>query len=254
MLQRGHLERGGHSPGSKSQHKTQDAYNVQLRCVHPVSLSDLQAAYAAFDLDVPEHVASAAKMAPQPAKPESNGHPLDSTQLKSTQAGLSQRHEAKQGSGALHTSASVGALTGAAAPAYATQMDGPNDTLNSTAAAAATSPDGLSQIVSDAKETVERAADAVVEVQQSSLKRDRLDCKQPVDAGLAKKAKTGQQHLSNSSSSISLSQVVHQAFPLPALLVLVFLVLTATVPVHGCDSSLSSSCNNWNLAHCLGAI
>ena len=73
ILQRGLLERGGMSPLSKARIKSPSSGNVQLRCTTPVSLSQLEAAYAVFQLPVPSYAAIAARQA-QP------GDQVDETQ------------------------------------------------------------------------------------------------------------------------------------------------------------------------------
>ena len=146
---------------------------------------------------MPEHVASAARN----AQPESNGHQHDSPPPEATQGEEGPTHSY----GALHVSASMGALTGAAAPAYATQMDGPNDVME---AAAATTAAAIAAAAAAAT-----ASAAIASAQRDSplagfssgtflgshgnpaepytLKRGRPDVGCPADAVQTKKAKSG---------------------------------------------------------------
>ena len=143
MMQRGLLERGGMSPLSKARSRTSTAGSVQLRCTTPVSLSQLEAAYAVFQLPVPSYAATAARKAQpddkveeQPASPQPN-----SAQNKAPQAQLSSESAFQAEEDVKHQPehASVGAAAenGAAVPAYALQMDGPNDVLDQSASSTA---------------------------------------------------------------------------------------------------------------------
>ncbi len=173
-MQRGALERGGNSLASKAQHENPEACNIKLRCMHPVSLSELLKAYAVFDLDLPDHVASAALDQIEP-NGHPNGHP---THPESAQT------EPSLGKTDLHTSASLGAVTGAAAPAYATQMDAPNCDFDASATAkAATAAAAIA-----AEQNM--AGDATA-VDTGSLTRDRPSSQHSMNAVLTKKTKTG---------------------------------------------------------------
>ncbi|KAL0029353.1 hypothetical protein WJX77_001697 [Trebouxia sp. C0004] len=74
LVQRGVLEWGGASLTSKAQPKKPEACNIMLRCMHPVSLSELLKAYSDLDLDLPDHVASVA-LDQLDSNEAPNGHP-----------------------------------------------------------------------------------------------------------------------------------------------------------------------------------
>ena len=173
-MQRGALERGGASLASKAQHESPEACNVKLRCMHPVSLSELLTAHSVFDLDLPDHVASAAL-----DQPESNGHPNGHSahpELAQTEPSL--------GKTDLHTSASLGAVTGAAALAYATQMDAPKCDFDASATAKAAT-------AAAAVAAEQNMAGDATAVDTSSLTRDEPNSQHSLDAVLTKKTKTG---------------------------------------------------------------
>ncbi len=177
-MQRGALERGGASLASKAQHENPEACNVKLRCMHPVSLSELLTAHSVFDLDLPDHVASAAL-----DQPESNGHPNGHPNGHSTHPELAQT-EPSLGKTDLHTSASLGAVTGAAAPAYATQMDAPNCDFDASATAKAAT-------AAAAVAAEQNMAGDATAVDTSSLTRDEPNSQHSLDAVVTKKTKTG---------------------------------------------------------------
>lgn len=194
-MQKGKLEWGEASPASQAQHKNQCSSSVKLRCVRPVTVTELRAAYSALDLDMPEHVASAAQRLPHTQQPESEGHLVDSTRSESSQLELSHMHGANQSKEGLHTSVTAGAQTGSAAPAYATQMDGPNHvfdpsaTARAAAAAAAVAAEQDQETAAVIGHHGDHSADAAVEV--GSAKRGEPDSECAVDAVLTKKAKKG---------------------------------------------------------------
>ncbi|KAL0044929.1 hypothetical protein WJX82_002262 [Trebouxia sp. C0006] len=177
LVQRGALERGGASLASKAQHENPEACNVKLRCMHPVSLSELLTAHSVFDLDLPDHVASAAL-----DQPESNGHPNGHPNGHSTHPELAQT-EPSLGKTDLHTSASLGAVTGAAAPAYATQMDAPNCDFDASATAKAAT-------AAAAVAAEQNMAGDATAVDTSSLTRDEPNSQHSLDAVVTKKTKT----------------------------------------------------------------
>ena len=168
-MQRGALERGGASLASKAQREDPEACNIKLRCAHPVSLSELLTAYSVFDLDLPDHVASAAL-----DQSESNGHPNGHpTHPDSAQTGPS------LGKTDLHTSASLGAVTGAAVPAYATQMDAPDCDFDACATAKAAT-------AAAAVAAEQNAAGEAAAVDTGSLTRDEPNSQHSLDAATTK--------------------------------------------------------------------
>jgi len=173
-MQRGLLEWGGASLASNAQHKNPKACNIKLRCMHPVSLSELQAAYSVLDLDLPDHVASAAL-----DQFDSNGHPTGhQTHPESAQT------EPSLSKTDLHTSASLGAVTGAAVPAYATQMNAPNCDFDALATAKAAT-------AAAAVAAEQNAAGDATAVDTGLLIRDEPTSQHSLDAVLTKKTKTG---------------------------------------------------------------
>ncbi|KAL0040123.1 hypothetical protein WJX79_007645 [Trebouxia sp. C0005] len=173
LVQRGALEWGGAGLVSKAQHENPETCNIKLRCMHPVSLTELLAAYSVFDLCLPDHVASAA-LDQFESNEHPNGHP---THPESAQT------EPSLGKTDLHTSVSLGAVTGAAAPAYATQMDAPNCDFDASATAkAATAAAAVA-----AEQNI--AGDATA-VDTGSLTSDRPSSQQSTDAVLSKKTNT----------------------------------------------------------------
>ena len=195
VMQKGKLEWGEARPASQTQHKNQCSSSVKLRCIRPVTLTELQAAYSALDLDMPEHVASAAQRLPHTQQPESEGHPVDSARPESSQLELSHMHGANQSKEGVHTSVTAGAQTGSAAPAYATQMDGPHHvfdpsaTAKAAAAAAAVAAEQDREAAAVTGHNSDPSADAAVEV--GSSKRGEPDSGCAVGAVLTKKAKKG---------------------------------------------------------------
>ena len=185
-MQRGALQRGGASLASKAQHENPEACNVKLRCMHPVSLSELLTAHSVFDLDLPDHVASAALN-----QPESNGHPNG----HSTHPELAQT-EPSLGKADLHTSASLGAVTGAAAPAYATQMDAPTCDFDASATAKAAT-------AAAAVAAEQNAAGDVTAVDGASLTRDKPNSQRSTDAAIPMKTKTGVPKLCNINHAVA---------------------------------------------------
>ena len=178
-MQAGKLERcHWGAPATSQQH---DTGMCKVRCPTHISLAQLKTAYAEFKVKkVPDLVAAAAQSPDDVSPPHQADQPdhSDAPQHRQTPAPNPIK-------GGLHTSPSTGAVTGMAPPAYATQMDGPNDVLDALAATAADS-DGLEE---PSRATVtQRDAEGVLE---SGDKRDgaALDAS---DIGPAKKAKSGE--------------------------------------------------------------
>lgn len=177
-MQTGHLERRHWGPPATSEQH--DAGISKVRCPRHISLAQLKAAYAQFKVNqLPGLVAAAAQT--------SDGAD-DSAPHQAAQTGDSDAPQHRQAPAPslvrqnLHTSPSTGAVTGMAPPAYATQMDGPNDVLDALATTAAAGVEEPCRGV-----VAQRDADRVLE---SGDKRDRaaLDA---LDGAPAKKAKSG---------------------------------------------------------------
>lgn len=178
-MQRGALERGGASLASKAQHENPEACNIKLCCVHPVSLPELLTAYSVFDVDLPDHVASAALDQSEP-KGHPNGHPHGhAAHPESAQT------EPSLGKTDLHTTASPGAVTGAAAPAYATQMSASNCDFDASATAKAAT-------AAAAVAAEQNAAGDATAVDKASLTRDEPNSQHSLEAAITMKAKTGE--------------------------------------------------------------
>lgn len=177
-MQAGQLERRHWGPPATLQQH--DAGISKVRCPNHISLAQLKAAYAEFKVNqLPGLVAAAAQTGdgaqgtapPQAAQTDSS----DASQHRQAPAASLVKQD-------LHTSATTGAVTGMAPPAYATQMDGPNDVLDAVATNAAAGVEELCRAG-----VAHRDDEGVLE---SGDKRDRptLDA---VDGAPAKKAKLG---------------------------------------------------------------
>ncbi|KAL3160428.1 hypothetical protein ABBQ32_010750 [Trebouxia sp. C0010 RCD-2024] len=178
LVKAGQLERRHWGPPATLQQH--DAGISKVRCPNHISLAQLKAAYAEFKVNqLPGLVAAAAQTGdgaqgtapPQAAQTDSS----DASQHRQAPAASLVKQD-------LHTSATTGAVTGMAPPAYATQMDGPNDVLDAVATNAAAGVEELCRAG-----VAHRDDEGVLE---SGDKRDRptLDA---VDGAPAKKAKLG---------------------------------------------------------------
>ena len=171
-MQAGQLERRyWYLPGTSEKHHS---CKTKVRCSTHIHLAQLKTAYQEFNTkQISGLVTTAAQShdsAPHQAAQDDHLNAPKHRQMPAP--GLSQP--------ALHTSASAGAIDGMAPPAYATQMDGPNDEINALADSATSSAD----------EPTSLSCHAAARLQESGDKRDQAAS--PVsDAAPAKKAKSG---------------------------------------------------------------
>lgn len=145
-----------------------------MRCSKHIPLAQLIAAYREFNTyQIPGLVTQAAQSHDSAWHQAAQAnHPTAPEHRQTPAPGLSQP--------AVHTSASAGAIDGMAPPAYATQMDGPNDVVDALA------DSGPSRL----DEPTSLSHHATAGLQQSGDKRDRAAY--PVShAAPAKKARSG---------------------------------------------------------------
>lgn len=112
--------------------------------------------------------------------------PLHATQLNETHAPPHRQTASVPAQPDLHTSATEGAASGMAPPAYATQMDGPNDMFDASPTAAA-SMDELG--------TAADPDSAGHSLRQTCGKHDRSASQELLADAPAKKAKSGKLHM-----------------------------------------------------------
>lgn len=182
-MQAGQLERRYWGPQAPSE--PPDTGISKVRCPRHISLAQLKQAYAEFKVKkVPALVASAAQSpddadASAPHQPAQPAYP-DAPQHRQTSPPSHVQP-------IVHTSVSTGAVNGMAPPAYATQMDGPNDVFDALAATAADSLGELSR--------ASAPCSAAGRVLDRGDKRDRFTLQDAVNGAPAKKAKSGELQL-----------------------------------------------------------
>ena len=208
FMQAGQLERR-YLPGTSEKHHS---CRTQVRCSNHIPLTQLKTAYAELNTNEISGLVTAAALS-HDASDDSALHQAaqadhpDAPEHRQTPApGLFQP--------AVHTSASAGAMHGMAPPAYATQMDGPNDVI---AALEDSAPFSLDEPASLSQHAAEG-------LQESGDKRDRAAS--PVsDAAPSKKAKSGGLQLESSATHAQRLKA-HMCLPLQK-------VLHARLPIVG---------------------
>ena len=182
--QAGTLERRRWTPeGPSSQSAPQQQEHLcisKLRCRTHISAAQLEAAYAEFRTKkIPDIVLAAAQL----CDGANDSEPLQPAQTAHLHAATHrQTSDPEQAQPSVHTSVTAGAVNGMAAPAYATQMDSPNDVLDAPSIAAASGAAAAAAGMG----TLSAGQD------QSAGKRTRSE-QQEIPAGVpSKKAKSGE--------------------------------------------------------------
>ena len=178
FIQAGKLERRRWIPASTPDQR--DKYTAKVRCTTYIPVAQLKTAFKQFGRKVPKMLAAADLSRDNPDSAPHQAAQTDRFDAPEHRQTPAASHDQP----ALHTSASTGAAIGMAPPAYATQMDGPDDVFDALAAAAAPSLNEQSTAIA--------SHHAVEGLHESGDKRDRAASQDLSDGVPSKKAKSGQ--------------------------------------------------------------